>query len=272
MIKKLFLILITVISLNATSFTQRIVNIIGYDEYRVNKGLIDYLFADEAQYYQNGLINYIEIMDKLQKNGLLKIAFNTPMDITITFQINHDPIKSLKIISDSLKSLGYYHYFTKELSYDEEKNITWTINLKTEAAIDPLMLSKELFNNGCNIFDIKKEGLTRWMYTIDTSNSMLSNATKLVVDEKIKLRKPLKPYLLEVENSKKIDIISRPGNQWFPYVVFYDQHLNILDIVKENSEKKGIRLTIPFNTKYIKIEDIYSLSNINRGLTVIIKE
>lgn len=272
MIKKLLLILITALALNATSFTQKIVNLIGYDEYRINKGLIDYLFSDESKYYSNGMINYIQVMEKLQENGLLKVSFNTPMSMTITFNINHDPIKSLKIISDSLKSLGYYHYFTKELIYDEEQNIKWTINLKTEAAIDPLMLSKELYENRCFIFDIKKEGLTKWLYTIDTSNSILSDAKKILANEKINLRKPLKPYLLEIENEKRLNIISRPGNQWFPYVVFYDEHLNILEIVKENNEKKGIRLAIPSYTKYIKIEDIYSLSNINRGLSVLIKE
>ncbi|XPV68400.1 MAG: hypothetical protein ACNI25_13990 [Halarcobacter sp.] len=272
MLKNLFLILITTLTLNATSFTQRIVNIIGYDEYRVNKGLIDYLFSNEQQYYTNGMINYIEVMEKLQENGLLKISFNTPMDVSITFHINQDPIKSLKIISNSLKSLGYYHYFTKELTYDEEQNIIWTINLKTEAAIDPLMLSKELYENRCYIFDIKKEGLTKWLYTIDTANSILSDAKKITTSEKVTFRKPLKPYLLEIENGNRLDIISKPGNQWFPYVVFYDEHLNILEIVKENNEKKGMKLSIPSYTKYIKIEDIYSLSNINRGLSVIIKE
>ncbi len=272
MLKKLFFILIFCLSLNATSLSQRIVNIIGYEEYRINKGLIDYLFSNEADFYQRGAVNYIKIMEKLKDNGLLKISFTTPMDMTITFHINHDPIKSLKIVTDSLKSLGYYHYFTKELTYDEEKNIIWTINLKTEAAIDPLMLSKELYENRCFIFDIKKEGMTKWMYTIDTSNSILSTATKVIADEKISFKKPLKPYLLEIENLKRIDIISKPGNQWFPYVVFYDEHLNILKIVKENEQKRGIRIDIPEYTKYIKIEDIYSLTNINRGLSVIIKE
>lgn len=272
MIKTLFIILITTLTLNATSFTQRIINIIGEEEYMVNKGLINYLFKNEANYYANGSVKYIDIMEKLQKNGLLKTSFNSPMDVTIVFYINDNPVKSLKTISDSLKSLGYYHYFTKKLVYDENQNIIWTINLKTEAAIDPLMLSKELFENRCYIFDIKKEGLTKWMYTIDTSNSILSSATKIASNERINLRKPLKPYLLEVENAKVLNIISKPGNQWFPYVVFYDEHLNIMQIVKEDSEKKGLRLDIPEYTKYIKIEDIYSLSNINRGLNVIIKE
>ena len=156
--------------------------------------------------------------------------------------------------------------------YDDNSALTWTINLKTEAAIDPLMLSKELANHNCEFLDIRKEGYTKWVYTINTSNSIISKAEAITAGEKVDFRKPLKPYFVKVQNAKSIDILSKPGNQWFPQVVFYDSHLNILDIVKENNKHNNLQLEIPEETTYIKIEDIYTLANIKRGLSVIIKE
>ena len=259
-------------SLNASSFNEKIINIIGYNEYKQNKGLIDHLFTNKNAYYKNGSVNYLTIMEKLKHNGLLRVGYNKPQNVTITFNVSHDPIKSLKIISDSLKALGYYHYYTKHMLYDENNNLTWTINLKTEAAIDPLMLSRELAKHNCQFIDIRKEGYTKWMYTINTSNSIISKAKLITAGERVDFRKPLKPYFVKIKKAKSMSIISKPGNQWFPQVVFYDRHLNILDIVKEDNKHKSLQLEIPEETTYIKVNDIYTLANIKRGLSVIIKE
>jgi len=264
--------LILIATLNANSFNEKIINIIGYNEYSQNKSLIDHLFSNKSEYYRNSSLNYIAVMEKLNHNGLLKMAYDKPQDITITFNVNYDPIKSLKIISDSLKALGYYHYFTKHLLYDQNSHLTWTINLKTEAAIDPLMLSKELDKHNCKFIDIRKEGYTKWMYTIDTSNSIISRAKFITSGERVDFRKPLKPYFIKVSGSKNLSILSKPGNHWFPQVVFYDSHLNILDIVKEDDKHNALQLEMPEDTTYIKINDIYTLTNIKRGLSVIIKE
>lgn len=270
--KKLCLILFSAIVLNATTFNEKIINIIGYKEFIENKGLIEHLFSNKSSFYKNGNLNYITVMEKLKANGLLKVALNTPKNVTINFQISHDPIKSMKIITDSLKSLGYYHYFTKTLDYSENKITRWTINLKTGAAIDPLMLSKKLAQNNCEFLDIKNEGYTNWFYSIDTSNSSFSKAKQLIAGEKVDFRKPLKPYFLKINNAKTLMITSKIGNQWFPKIVFYDTHLNILEIVKENNKKSSFRIEIPEETNYIKIDDIYTLANIKRGLSVMIKE
>lgn len=259
-------------SLNANSFNEKIINIIGYDEFQQNKGLIDHLFSNQEAFYNNNSLNYLSVMQKLKDNGLLSMGYNQPQEISITFNINHDPVKSLKIISDSLKALGYYHYFTKHLIYDENKTLTWEITLKTEAAIDPLMLSIELANHNCEFIDIRKEGHTKWVYDINTSNSVLSQAVLITSGERVDFRKPLKPYFVKIEKALSLEILSKPGNQWFPQVVFYDRHLNILNIFKEDSEHKNLQLEIPEETKYIKIDDIYTLVNIKRGLSVIIKE
>lgn len=272
MFKKICLILVSTVILYAEGFNQKIVNMIGYEQFNINRSLIEHLFSNKSAYYQNGSMNYLAVMEKLKANGLLNVGLNKPQTISITFHMNHDPIKSLRIISDSLKSLGYYYYFTKNLIYDENQKTTWSINLKTEAAIDPLMLSKELAKNNCSFEDIKKEGDTKWMYRINTANSVLSKAKLISVNERIDFRKPLKPYLIKIQSASKVLVRSKAGNQWFPNIVFYDKHLNILNIVKEDNRTKNLEIDIPQETKYIKIDDLYTLSNIKRGLSVMIKE
>ena len=273
MIKKLLLIFICAIALNANSLDQRIIDIIGNNKYIENKGLLNYLFSKEKDFYDaNSTVKYIAVLEKLQENGLLHLGFEKPENLTITFYINHDPIKSLKIISDSLKSLGYYHYFTKKLSYDENGNLEWIINLKTEAAIDPLMLSKEFVKHNSKPIDIKQEGYSNWMYVIDTSFSTIDDAKKVLLSEKVDLRKPLRPYFLEVSKASQMLITSKYGNRWFPHIVFYDKHLTIIDVVKKEQRHQKIKVAIPQYTKYIKIDDLFTLANINRGLSVTIKE
>lgn len=266
MVRKLCLILISTIVLNASSLDNKIINIIGYQTFNENKGLIDHIFANNGSN-----TNFITILQKLKNNGLLNVGYNSPQNVTITFNINQDPIKSIKIVSDSMKALGYYHYFTKKLEYNENSDLIWTINLKTEAAIDPLMLSKELAKHNSKVVDIKKEGFTSWMYSVDTSYSSLSKAKRLVSGQAMNFRKPLKPYFVKIDSASTILINSKPGNQWFPQVVFYDRHLNILEIIKEDSKQKQMILPVPNDTRYIKIDDIYTLANLKRGLNVTIK-
>ncbi|RXK12656.1 hypothetical protein CP965_08745 [Halarcobacter mediterraneus] len=271
--KKLLLIFICSIVLNANDLSERIINIIGNNKFIENKGLINYVFSKKNSFYDvNGRVQYIELLSKLQENGLLHLSFSKPQDINITFNINSDPIKSLKILADSLKSLGYYHYFTKKLLYTKEGYLQWIITLKTEAAIDPLMLSKEFEKYNCKLIDIKKEGLISWVYDIDTSFSTIYDAKEILVNEKIDLKKPLRPYVFKVSNANKILINSKYGNRWFPHIVFYDRHLKILDVVKKEQRHQKLEVEIPQYTKYIKVDDLFTLANIKRGLSVIIKE
>ncbi len=271
---KILAILLFIFSLNANilSIDQKIKDLIGHKEYSINKSLINHIFWDSESFYTYDNVNYIALIATLQNNGLLKIAFNKPKNLELTFISKNDSIKSFKILNDVLKSIGYYHYFTKELAYDENKGLKWTLYLKTKSAVDPLVFAKELYKYKAVIVNIKKENILKWVYTINTLNTIIPRAKHMIVGERLELKKPLKPYFIKIDNSYEMNIISKYGNQWFPYIVFYDKHLKILNIVKENKKHKNINLEIPEDTKYIKIDDIYTLSNIKRGLSIRVKE
>ncbi len=57
------------------------------------------------------------------------------------------------------------------------------------------MLSAELANNNCEFVDIRKEGYTKWVYVINTSNSILSQAKLITSGERVDFRKPLNHIL-----------------------------------------------------------------------------
>lgn len=74
--------------------------------------------------------------------------------------------------------------------------------------------------------------------------------------------------MIKVSNAKVITIKSLNGNIWYPNVVFYDEALNIIGIYEENSLHKSLRLEVPNNTKYIKIDDLYTLANMKQGINI----
>ncbi|MDZ7818151.1 MAG: hypothetical protein U5K55_05860 [Aliarcobacter sp.] len=140
--------------------------------------------------------------------------------------------------------------------------------MKTAAAISPLRLSQELQSINCKITDIKREGNYKWSYSIDMSNSTIYKAEDLIGNSQLTLKKSLKPYMIKVQNSSKININSNTGNNWYPSVVFYDEDFNVIEILEKDSLHKSLRLDVPNNTKYIKIDDLYSLANLKRGINI----
>ncbi len=277
MFKTLLLLVLLTFTLQADLLktdllNDKIKNLIGQEDFTKHNNLINFIFKNRSNFIISDTLNYTQIVKKLQENGLLKLAFDKPKDITVTFQVNKDPVKSLKILKDTLKSLGYYYYFTKSTRFDGQDRLLWSIKLTTEAAIDPLVLSYELLKQNARILEITKEENDTWVYKINTTDSILNESIFILNNEKIVLKKPLTPYILKVKKAKKIYITSRILNRWSPYVVFYDKHLNILEVIKKDKIYRKIKLSIPNNTKYIKISDLFTLINIKRGLSVVIKD
>lgn len=266
-----FAIVLFVSLLNADKLNDKIINLIGQKDYQIHKNLINILFQKKEHFFIGESIRFVPMLKALKKNGLLHLEFDRPKKLTVEFHLYNDPLKALKIMNDTLKSLGYYYYFTKKSLYDGNGNMIWTITLNTEYAIDPLVLSSELVNHECKILDIEKVRDDKWIYKIDALNGKLFDTIVIDSDEKVVLQKPLKPYFIEIKEADELRIIGRKLNNWFPYIVFYDSHLNVLNVVKKNRIYKGLRIKIPKNTKYIKISDLYNLINIKRGLSVIVK-
>ncbi len=273
MLKLLFIAFFLSFSLNAnTLLFEKVENIIGTNEFKTHKNLVDLIFQNDKAYYFGDNLNYLQVLKKLKQNGLLKLQLSEPKEITVEFETNFDPIKSLKILNDSLKSLGYYYYFTKNTYYDGKGNLLWIIRLKTSNSIDPLVLALELANHESRITNIARKDNDTWKYVINTANSKIADATFLDTNEKVILQKPLKPYFFKINEAKELKILSRRLNNWHPYIVFYDKHLTVLEVIKKDRVFRGLSMKIPKTTTYMKITDLYTLINIKRGLSIITKE
>ena len=266
MIKKFILITSFCVLANA-NLDQSIQNILGNSDYNTHKNLINHLFNNENTFYSNGKLNYTRISQELENNSLLKLNLDSTQNIDVTFNINGNTKKSIKNLTDILKALGHQYFITKE-EIVVDNTFKWTIKMKTAAAINPLRLSKELQAINCNILDIKREGNYKWNYSIDMSSSTIYKAEDLIGNNRLTLKKPLKPYMIKVQNSSKINIDSNTGNSWYPSVVFYDDDFKVIEILEKDSLHKSLRLNVPNNTKYIKIDDLYSLANLKQGINI----
>ncbi len=273
MIRILLITLLLTFSLKADDLLlDKVENIIGAKEFNTHKNLVNVLFKNKKAFYIGDNLNYLQILKKLKQNGLLDLRLPRPKEIIVKFETNHDPIKSLKILNDSLKSLGYYYYFTKSTKYDGAGNLIWIIKLKTSYAIDPMILAMELANHETRIKDIVREKNDTWKYVINTQNANISDAFYVDTNEKVILQKPLKAYFIKIGEAKTLKVLSRRLNNWYPYIVFYDKHLTVLRVIKKDRVFKGLSMKIPETTTYIKMTDLYTLVNIKRGLSIITKE
>ncbi len=266
MIRKLILIIALSIMANA-DLEEKIKNIIGDRDFNTHRNLINHIFKNESSFITNNQLNYTALTQELENNNLLKLSLGSTRDIEITFNTNNSPKVSQKILNDILKSLGQSNFITKE-SVVVNDNLKWTVSLKTAAAISPLKLSQELQLRNCNIIDIKREGDYKWNYSINTNGSVLNKVEDLSVTNKLSLKKPLKPYMIKISKASKITIIPNTGSSWYPNVVFYDKDLNITGFFEEASLHKSLKLDVPNNTKYIKIDDLNTLANIKQGINI----
>ena len=263
----LFIVLFVCLSTASANINDKVKQLIGETDYAVHESLIYYLFQNQEEFYdysQN--LNYKKLIQTLEKNNLLDLKLDAKTTLNYKFIINHNPKKSLNLLKDILKSQGHFNYMTNTIQ-KEDNNLFWDFNIDTNAAINPLLLSENLAKHFCKIRDIKKEG-NNWTITIDTFTSDVYKPFDFISNEEMVFKKPLKEYFLKIANAQNIKIYSYSGNSWRPNIVFYDEELNVLKLYKRDNFTKFIRVKVPQNTKYIKIDDLYSLANLKKGIKV----
>ncbi len=270
-LRSLFISLILSVSvLYGTVLENKIENLIGEKDFKIHKNLINLLFKNQDRFIIEDQINYFNVVQVLKNNGLLKLRFQRPQKIQIEFKALNKSFKAYKILTDTMKSLGYSYYFTKRL--EKSNNImTLNIELKTEYMIDPVVLIKELKLKNCKVLEMTRVSSVNWHYKIDFNDAILADAFKIEINEKVKFQKPLKPYMLKVDNGIKLDIISHNLNTWYPSITFLNSDLKILKVIHKQRVYKGYSIKIPQETIYIKITDMYNLINIKRGLTITVR-
>ena len=271
MFLKIFFISLIFVNLNANLLFDNIKNMIGQRTYKINKVLIFSLFRDQSTFYIGKTnLKYERILKILNEKGLLNVRFNNPQTINIEIISSSSSIKVIKTINDIFSSLGFSYYFTKEMKRIDGK-LNWIISLKSDSMIDPYIFTKELDKLEANVLNIKKIDKLKWKYEINFDFSKSAHTIFVDNSEKVILQKPLSAYMLEINKAKELKVFSRRLNTWYPYISFYDEDLQLLGRIEKQRVYKATKVEIPYSTKYIRLDDTYTLLNIKRGLTVIVR-
>ena len=232
-----------------------------------DRAFIDIIFSPKKEYYKSdGTVDSVKVIQTLKENGLLKLFFKKPQEINMNFKTDGAPLFFVKIMSDTLRNIGYYRYVTKESNLGESEFV-WKISLVSEYAADPLVLSLELQKSGCRIVDVRRDSKNEWTYLIDMEDARL-NVETLEDAQEVRLKRSLDAYWLNVSKVDKVDISSSARNDWYPYIAYYDKYLNLLRVIKIDRKRNYITLNMRQNTHYIKISDIYTLKNIKDDLVL----
>ena len=246
--------------------SQKIQALLGENAYARHVKFINIIFADTPEFVTNDRVDVAKVIETLKDNGLLELFFKKPQEMHLTFQSSGNPLFFVKIMSDTLQSMGYYRFIT-DRAQQNETGFFWTIRLTGEYAIDPVLLKKALLKRGCDIVDIDRNTQTKWSYHIDIKNAYLMLTELRPYTERV-LKKSLYEHWLNVKSTKSIVLWSLKGNNWYPYVSFYDKELHLLKVYKRDKRTNKITLELPEDTRYVKIADLYSLKNIKQGLQV----
>ena len=243
---------------------NKIQNILGASKFTQNKAFIKLIFSPPAKFMHNDRVDAVKVVETLKDNGLLDLFFNKPTPIVLEFHTNGAPLFFVKIVSDTLRNIGYYRFVTSASKYNNSE-FSWSVGITSEYAADPMILQKELQKRGCSIIDIQRETPTQWSYTIDMHDAHLP-VSELQSGYVTKLRRSLFPYWLGVSKIRRLRIVSRAQNHWYPDISYYDSQLHLIKVIERDKRSYDITLAIPKNAKYIKIADIYTMKNIKDSL------
>jgi len=268
---KHFLFLILFISaMFSQSLDSAISNVMGNSEYIAKKKFINVIFSDKDSYFDGSRVDYKKVIGKLRSEGLISLAKNSK-NLKVSFVTkNGNPQLFVKLIRDTLSTLGFSDIDTIKSSKSGGRFV-WIVSLGDNYMLDPLLFITELEKKSVYANRIKRYTATNWSYELDSSNAVLI-PQKLPFGDILKLKKTLLAYWVNIEGSKKVQIQSSRYNSWHPYVVVYDKNLKIISTVSKDKVAQKLKLNIPQDGMYLKIDDFYTIKNIKDGLAIYIEE
>ncbi|MDR2789613.1 MAG: hypothetical protein LBB59_01325 [Campylobacteraceae bacterium] len=269
MVKYAFLFIVCSAALFANAALEK-ANSFANTKAASSKNLVSFLFQNEDKYIdKNGSIDSILILKTLRDNSLLELYFKEPQELEMTFTTQQNPLIFVRVITESLNSMGYNFFITKRAVKTPEE-FTWTISLSTQNVPNPLLLNENFKAHGCAVLDIEKEG-NNWIYKIDSRNAKI-DTIPLNAKVRTNLKKPLTPYIFSITDSMEtMTFWAHASDHWYPKISFYAQNLQLIKTVEQDRIAQSIKIKPPKGSAYMKVEDRYTLENIKRGLSVLVE-
>ncbi len=253
---------------NPKSVDYQIISLLGVQDYKINQKLIQRLFKNPLEFMDEvGNPNIYKISQVLKQNGLLKLAFASPMDLEVSFEIAGNPMAFTSALYDILGTMGYYYFFVKQSVLDNY-SYKFVLSMNTEYAIDPILLQERLKEYGYMALKIERQSLNQWVYEIKESNFQYPKAILLNPNEEKEQANLSGEYWYQVSQGNTLGIVSSNAILWYPKIVFFDSNLRVLEIFFQEKAVQTIKVKIPKNAVFIKISDIYLPLTIKSGLMV----
>ncbi len=144
---------------NPKSVDYQIISLLGVQDYKINQKLIQRLFKNPLEFMDEvGNPNIYKISQVLKQNGLLKLAFASPMELEVSFEIAGNPMAFTSALYDILGTMGYYYFFVKQSVLDNY-SYKFVLSMNTEYAIDPILLQERLKEYGYMALKIERTNL-----------------------------------------------------------------------------------------------------------------
>ena len=240
----------------------------GPGAYQSQRNLVRILFSDVEAFTdaKSQEPHAIRILETLKENGLLQLFYPDTKSISLTFSAQENPMLFMRIVNESLQSMGYSYYLTRHIR-ESVDGIEWTIGISTQHLVDPVLLSRQIQSRGAQIQNVIRKSEWEWQYQIDTHNAK-PKVEPYGFNTTIALGKPIQPYWINVSDAAKMRLRSHAADRWFPSIVFFDATLHIIEEIRHEEARATLHVSIPENAVYAKIEDRFTLDNIKRGLSL----
>jgi|GEM_PF-3325380 len=208
------------------------------------------------------------VVQKLKNNGLLEIL-EQPATIypVFTFEDN-SPKKDTFALYQVLHRIGYSFYYPRYINRDLNR-YSLQMEIKAIQQIDPLRFIEEMHKRGCRVTDIKK--YQNYMFIVRCGEIQIPEAytlKQLAVGKGV--QNPTGTYWIAVPQGvlPTIKVASPTGNRWHPYLAFYDGDLHLLDQKEVPVPQRQVIIQPPSGTRFIKIADMFTPTNIRRGFLI----
>ena len=271
MVRLVVLFIFVTTFLQATILEDKIESFIGEKVYKTQKNLIRILFKDESSFLKvDSSVDDIKVLQKLKDNGILKLFYKDPQELNLSFITKNNSLVFMRVINEALSSMGYNYFLTKRALKNSDKFL-WEIIISTEHIVDPLIFSDRLIARGCYIENVDRSSQNDWAYKINSDNIRIESK-RVEANKTVKLKKPIKPYWIDVKDMKSISFVSKIADKWHPSIVFYNDKLHIVKDFQKDKVTNRLKIKVPSEAQYVKVSDIYTLDNIKRGISIYLRK
>ncbi|AJC86869.1 hypothetical protein CAQ16704_1424 [Campylobacter sp. RM16704] len=231
---------------------------------------LELLFAKNNYRDERGNVDIYTISQILKTNSLANFILNEPKTLIFSFKAQADSVLFFKTINDTLNELGYVYFIPIELTL-RENYIAYKLAVDSQYMLDPGIFYKALLSSSVFIKDISKLSELNYEYELDFSKAKLKINTQIPLNTTIQLNKPLREYVVDLQDAKGMELSAHNLDSWFCKIQFLDKNLNYIQGVENTHKQNELDINIPLGAKYAIIGDMFSLDNIKRGLKIYLR-